>query len=124
VEHNLLTKASITKGEIAGSEHDEMQKITRFTCPQSVSWEGERADKDLHISTPIMTILAMDGRRRWLDIKKLVGIVLLSQSVTVLIWDLDISSNASFFFTGSQGGLVCACDQPSTMCGIAYPFVD
>ncbi|CAM6043491.1 unnamed protein product [Sphagnum compactum] len=59
------------EGGIAGSEHDETQKITRFTCPQSVSWEGERADKDLHISTPIMTILAMDGRRRWLDIKKL-----------------------------------------------------
>jgi hypothetical protein len=63
-----------------------------------------------------MTTLATDGQQHWLDIKKLVC-ALLSESVTVPIWGYVIPSNSSSFLTGIQEeGLVCADDQPSTMC--------
>lgn len=45
--------------------------MTQFACPQNIHWEGELL-QDLHISLPIVNVLAMDGRRRWLDIEKLV----------------------------------------------------
>ncbi|GKA84630.1 hypothetical protein Tco_0806225 [Tanacetum coccineum] len=41
-------------------------------CPSKLRWSNEGLERDLYIMTPTITILAMDGRRRWLDIKELV----------------------------------------------------
>ncbi|KAJ0480624.1 putative GPI inositol-deacylase PGAP1, alpha/Beta hydrolase [Helianthus annuus] len=40
-------------------------------CPSKIRWSDEGLERDLYIKTPTVTILAMDGRRRWLDIKEL-----------------------------------------------------
>lgn len=40
------------------------------TC--SLDWRDDALDRDLYIQTSTVTILAMDGRRRWLDIELLV----------------------------------------------------
>jgi len=42
-------------------------------CPPSIQWTSDGLEKDLYIQSNSVTVLAMDGRRRWLDIKKLVG---------------------------------------------------
>ncbi|KAL3526340.1 hypothetical protein ACH5RR_010996 [Cinchona calisaya] len=42
-----------------------------FSCPSHVHWNNDGLEKDLYIQTTSITVLAMDGRRRWLDIKKL-----------------------------------------------------
>ncbi|XP_077237566.1 hydrolases, acting on ester bond isoform X2 [Tasmannia lanceolata] len=42
-----------------------------FPCPQSANWADDVLEKDLYIPGTTVTVLAMDGRRRWLDIKKL-----------------------------------------------------
>ncbi|XP_010425480.1 PREDICTED: uncharacterized protein LOC104710555 isoform X2 [Camelina sativa] len=39
------------------------------TCP--LDWKDDALDRDLYIQTSTVTILAMDGRRRWLDIELL-----------------------------------------------------
>lgn len=41
------------------------------SCPQSVHWSDESLERDLYIQGSTVTVLAMDGRRRWLDIQKL-----------------------------------------------------
>lgn len=41
------------------------------TC--SLDWRDDALDRDLYIQTSTVTILAMDGRRRWLDIDLLVS---------------------------------------------------
>lgn len=41
------------------------------SCPSNIRWNEEGLDKDLYIQTTTVTVLAMDGRRRWLDIQKL-----------------------------------------------------
>ncbi|KAF8028921.1 hypothetical protein BT93_E1560 [Corymbia citriodora subsp. variegata] len=40
-------------------------------CPANVQWSNDGLEKDLYIQTETVTVLAMDGRRRWLDIQKL-----------------------------------------------------
>ncbi|XP_042497704.1 uncharacterized protein LOC122076467 isoform X1 [Macadamia integrifolia] len=40
-------------------------------CPRSVHWSDDGLERDLYIQTTTVTVLAMDGRRRWLDIQKL-----------------------------------------------------
>ncbi|KAL2939989.1 GPI inositol-deacylase [Bienertia sinuspersici] len=40
-------------------------------CPESVQWDVDSLERDLYIQTSTVTVLAMDGRRRWLDIQKL-----------------------------------------------------
>ncbi|KAI3716595.1 hypothetical protein L1987_67578 [Smallanthus sonchifolius] len=47
------------------------EKIKITACPSKIHWSAEGLEKDLYIKTPTSTILAMDGRRRWLDIKEL-----------------------------------------------------
>jgi hypothetical protein len=42
-------------------------------CPSNVHWSDDGLDRDLYIETTTVTVLAMDGRRRWLDIQKLVS---------------------------------------------------
>ncbi|KAF7130134.1 hypothetical protein RHSIM_Rhsim10G0011500 [Rhododendron simsii] len=44
---------------------------TLSSCPSNVRWTNDGLERDLYIQTPTVTILAMDGRRRWLDIEKL-----------------------------------------------------
>lgn len=41
------------------------------SCPRSVHWSDEILERDLYIQGSTVTVLAMDGRRRWLDIQKL-----------------------------------------------------
>ncbi|KAM7463693.1 hypothetical protein LguiA_031814 [Lonicera macranthoides] len=48
------------------------QVNTISACPSSVHWSDDGLERDLYIETATVTVLAMDGRRRWLDIKKLV----------------------------------------------------
>lgn len=43
-------------------------------CPNNIHWNKAGLERDLYIQTTTVTILAMDGRRRWLDIKKLVSL--------------------------------------------------
>ncbi|XP_057437443.1 uncharacterized protein LOC130729647 isoform X2 [Lotus japonicus] len=40
-------------------------------CPPNVHWNDGGLDRDLYIQINEVTVLAMDGRRRWLDIQKL-----------------------------------------------------
>ncbi|XP_030447515.2 GPI inositol-deacylase isoform X1 [Syzygium oleosum] len=40
-------------------------------CPANVQWSNDGLERDLYIQTKTVTVLAMDGRRRWLDIQKL-----------------------------------------------------
>nr|XP_043613112.1 uncharacterized protein LOC122585082 [Erigeron canadensis] len=47
------------------------QTKTFTACPSRIHWSDAGLEKDLYIKTPTVTILAMDGRRRWLDIKEL-----------------------------------------------------
>ncbi|KAK4778577.1 hypothetical protein SAY86_006105 [Trapa natans] len=41
------------------------------TCPSSIIWSNDILERDLYIEMTTVTVLAMDGRRRWLDIQKL-----------------------------------------------------
>ncbi|KAF7072002.1 hypothetical protein CFC21_077202 [Triticum aestivum] len=52
-------------------EAGELQRNDTLFCPPSVLWTSDGLEKDLHIQSNLVTVLAMDGRRRWLDIKKL-----------------------------------------------------
>ncbi|CAN6181754.1 unnamed protein product [Urochloa humidicola] len=49
----------------------ELQKKDSLSCPPSTQWTSDGLEKDLYIQSNSVTVLAMDGRRRWLDIKKL-----------------------------------------------------
>ncbi|KAK7395706.1 hypothetical protein VNO78_16273 [Psophocarpus tetragonolobus] len=40
-------------------------------CPANIHWNEGGLDRDLYIQKNEVTVLAMDGRRRWLDIQKL-----------------------------------------------------
>lgn len=52
-------------------EHD-VPKQGPFACPSRVPWEKEVPQNDFYSKSNIMTVLGMDGRRRVMDIKKLV----------------------------------------------------
>lgn len=41
-------------------------------CPSNMHWTEDGLERDLYIQTNTVTVLAMDGRRRWLDMEKLV----------------------------------------------------
>ncbi|KAJ1288523.1 hypothetical protein BS78_02G095300 [Paspalum vaginatum] len=49
----------------------ELQQKDLLPCPPSTQWTSDGLEKDLYIQSNSVTVLAMDGRRRWLDIKKL-----------------------------------------------------
>ncbi|GER51917.1 GPI inositol-deacylase PGAP1-like protein, partial [Striga asiatica] len=40
-------------------------------CPRDSQWNDDGLERDLYIQTSSVTVLAMDGRRRWMDIHKL-----------------------------------------------------
>ncbi|XVE84099.1 hypothetical protein DITRI_Ditri16bG0142300 [Diplodiscus trichospermus] len=44
---------------------------TSSDCRSSFHWSDDVLERDLYIHTTTVTVLAMDGRRRWLDIQKL-----------------------------------------------------
>lgn len=46
-------------------------EATQFACPLGTHWESDVSD-DIHVQSPIMNVLSMDGKRRWMDIEKLV----------------------------------------------------
>ncbi|XP_051117453.1 uncharacterized protein LOC127242099 isoform X2 [Andrographis paniculata] len=47
-------------------------QVLRFSgCPTNSHWNEDGLERDLYIHTNTVTVLAMDGRRRWLDIQKL-----------------------------------------------------
>ncbi|KAJ0111675.1 hypothetical protein Patl1_02935 [Pistacia atlantica] len=50
---------------------ENSQVRTFSSCPSSVHWSDDGLERDLYIQTTTVTVLAMDGRRRWLDIQKL-----------------------------------------------------
>ncbi|KAG2633875.1 uncharacterized protein LOC120660149 isoform X1 [Panicum virgatum] len=52
-------------------EAGELQHKDSLPCPPSTQWTSDGLEKDLYIQSNSVTVLAMDGRRRWLDIKKL-----------------------------------------------------
>ncbi|XP_052196257.1 uncharacterized protein LOC127803797 isoform X2 [Diospyros lotus] len=54
-----------------GKEATGPRENTLSSCPSNVRWTDDGLDRDLYIQTSTVTILAMDGRRRWLDIEKL-----------------------------------------------------
>ncbi|GAB2223103.1 hypothetical protein Droror1_Dr00017240 [Drosera rotundifolia] len=47
------------------------QAYSPFGCPKNVRWSDDGFERDLYIEKPTFAVLAMDGRRRWLDIMKL-----------------------------------------------------
>ncbi|PIA26435.1 hypothetical protein AQUCO_09300024v1 [Aquilegia coerulea] len=50
---------------------DENDAADGFSpCPRSVYWSKDGLERDLYIEGTTVTVLAMDGRRRWLDIQK------------------------------------------------------
>uniref|UniRef100_A0A0E0EQ04 GPI inositol-deacylase n=1 Tax=Oryza meridionalis TaxID=40149 RepID=A0A0E0EQ04_9ORYZ len=52
-------------------EASDLQQKDSLSCPPSLQWTSDGLEKDLHIQLNSVTVLAMDGKRRWLDIKKL-----------------------------------------------------
>ncbi|KAJ4979237.1 hypothetical protein NE237_010017 [Protea cynaroides] len=52
--------------DVAGSKAEILSP-----CPRYVHWSDDGLDRDLYIQTTTVTVLAMDGRRRWLDLEKL-----------------------------------------------------
>lgn len=54
------------------NKHQVLPKRSPFACPANVPWVKEAPQTDLHIKSTTMTVLAMDGRRRMMDIEKLV----------------------------------------------------
>lgn len=59
-------------------------------CPSNIHWSDDGLERDLYIQTTTVTVLAMDGRRRWLDIRKLVSIYYL---------DIDMKLSWGYFHT-------------------------
>ncbi|KAL8136253.1 uncharacterized protein LOC141713714 isoform X1 [Apium graveolens] len=56
-----------SKNEILTGSHVH----TLPACPSNIRWNEAGLERDLYIQTATVTVLAMDGRRRWLDINKL-----------------------------------------------------
>ncbi|XP_066397199.1 uncharacterized protein [Miscanthus floridulus] len=65
--------ASLSQTLPANENQDagELHKKGSLSCPPSTQWASDGLEKDLYIQSNSVTVLAMDGRRRWLDIKKL-----------------------------------------------------
>ncbi|XP_059670022.1 uncharacterized protein LOC132315691 [Cornus florida] len=62
----ILDSPILDSRDVAGSQ---LQSL--FGCPSNVHWSDDGLGMDLFIEEATVTILAMDGRRRWLDIHKL-----------------------------------------------------
>ncbi|CAD6219907.1 unnamed protein product [Miscanthus lutarioriparius] len=67
VPASLSQTLPANENQDAGEQH----KKGSLSCPPSTQWTSDGLEKDLYIQSNSVTVLAMDGRRRWLDIKKL-----------------------------------------------------
>ena len=47
--------------------------LSQDDCPKDIYWSDDGLERDLYIQTSTVTVLAMDGRRRWLDLNNLVS---------------------------------------------------
>ncbi|XP_060196012.1 uncharacterized protein LOC132625198 isoform X2 [Lycium barbarum] len=54
-----------------GETESGSQTHRMYACPSNIHWSDDALERDLYIETTTVTVLAMDGRRRWLDIEKL-----------------------------------------------------
>ncbi|XP_047263581.1 uncharacterized protein LOC107860723 isoform X2 [Capsicum annuum] len=54
-----------------GEAESGSQAHRMYACPSNIHWSDDALERDLYIETTMVTVLAMDGRRRWLDIEKL-----------------------------------------------------
>ncbi|XP_049382837.1 uncharacterized protein LOC125847215 isoform X1 [Solanum stenotomum] len=56
---------------VDGEAESGSQAHRLYSCPNNIHWSDDALERDLYIETTTVTVLAMDGRRRWLDIEKL-----------------------------------------------------
>ncbi|XP_073296059.1 uncharacterized protein [Primulina huaijiensis] len=70
--HSTLTQKSDQLHNQDRNVHSEAQALGVSGCPSNLKWSEDGLEKDLYIQTSTVTVLAMDGRRRWLDIQKLI----------------------------------------------------
>ncbi|XP_031404775.1 uncharacterized protein LOC116213832 isoform X2 [Punica granatum] len=66
LQHSTHSLVDDERGLLAGSQVHSFP-----TCPSNINWSNDGLERDLYIETTTVTVLAMDGRRRWLDIQKL-----------------------------------------------------
>ncbi|KAI9120798.1 hypothetical protein K1719_007831 [Acacia pycnantha] len=76
ISHNfkrmmLPSKDSISTPVYSTKDSTGSQVLGSATCPPSIQWSDDSLERDLYIQTNVVTVLALDGRRRWLDIQKL-----------------------------------------------------
>ncbi|GKD98281.1 hypothetical protein Tco_1382178, partial [Tanacetum coccineum] len=86
VSHTLLSVVNPETGHPISGSRKTLAALTRMlrsrmpgrthlkamtACPSKLRWSDDGLERDLYIKMPTITILAMDGRRRWLDIKEL-----------------------------------------------------
>lgn len=67
-------------------------------CPSSVHWSDDVLERDLYIQTTSVTVLAMDGRRRWLDIQKLVSSLHIHKHLNFFSSEFCMSNVYIFFY--------------------------
>ncbi|WJX75839.1 hypothetical protein P8452_59329 [Trifolium repens] len=65
------SKQSINIPVLNTKDASGSQMRRSVTCPHNIHWNDGGLDRDLYIPINEVTVLAMDGRRRWLDIQKL-----------------------------------------------------
>lgn len=69
---NWLKQPQLPHMPIADGEAESGSLAHRvYSCPSNIHWSDDALERDLYIETTTVTVLAMDGRRRWLDIEKL-----------------------------------------------------
>ncbi|KAL6288194.1 hypothetical protein ACE6H2_012584 [Prunus campanulata] len=72
---NWMTQSHLSQQLLHVPSRDVKDKTeslyTSAACPSNVHWSEDGLERDLYIQTTTVTVLAMDGRRRWLDIQKL-----------------------------------------------------
>lgn len=65
-----LASENLTTEDVKGVKGQQVDGFS--SCSQTFHWRVDALEKDLNIQTSSVTVLAMDGRRRWLDIRNLV----------------------------------------------------
>lgn len=77
--------------ELQVSSRLENQAATVYSCPRSTHWEID-VSEDIHVQSPVMNVLSMDGKRRWLDIEELVCLVIRAEKAFLITLNFDIKS--------------------------------
>ncbi|KAL5057400.1 hypothetical protein RYX36_029004 [Vicia faba] len=68
----LPSSKQSTNNPVQNTKDGSASQMPRsVTCPHNIHWNDGGLDRDLYIQINEVTVLAMDGRRRWLDIQKL-----------------------------------------------------